>query len=93
VCAQRRGRPLWLSSAVEQLEAFHRYFRSPGTYNREVCKAGHSDIAFDPAGNVREARCLPRIWNAVETVRRRHAVHRFQRSCNLLNCNFERNGG
>lgn len=101
---ERRG-ACQVCNSVEQLEAFRRYFHSPGVANGQVCKAGHSDIAFDPAGNVRlcyflepvgnvrEARDLPRIWNAVETMRRRQAVHTCQRSCNLLNCNFERGGG
>lgn len=87
---------------VEQLAAFKGYFRNPSVYNGEVCKAGHSDIAFDPAGNVRlcyflepigniaDETTLPRMWNSIGTMRRRHEVHRCTRSCNLLNCNFER---
>ena len=86
---------------VEQLLAFKRYFRDPVTPNGQVCKAGHSDIAFDPHGNVRlcyflepvgnilEERELPKIWNAIGTMRRRYEVHRCTRSCNLLNCNFD----
>lgn len=86
---------------VEQLQAFKEYFREPIRPNGQVCKAGHSDIAFDPHGNVRlcyflepvgnilEDRELPQIWNAIGTMRRRHEVHRCTRSCNLLNCNFD----
>ncbi len=89
-------------NSVEQLQAFKTYFRDPVTPNGQVCKAGHSDIAFDPHGNVRlcyflepvgnilEERELPRIWNAIGTMRRRHEVFRCTRSCNLLNCNFDR---
>lgn len=87
-------------NSVEQLEAFKRHFRNPSVYNGEVCKAGHSDIAFDPAGNVRlcyflepvgniaDPRSMKQVWNAVGTMRRRHEVHMCTRSCNLLNCNF-----
>jgi MoaA/NifB/PqqE/SkfB family radical SAM enzyme len=70
-----------------------------------VCKAGHADIAFDPAGNVRlcyflepvgnvaEDASLERIWTRVGTLRRRYEVSRCTRTCNLLNCNFERGDG
>lgn len=103
VLVDERNGACQVCNSVEQLQAFKRYFRDPSVYNGEVCKAGHSDIAFDPAGNVRlcyflepvgnvtDGRALPRIWNAVGTMRRRHEVHRCTRSCNLLNCNFERN--
>jgi MoaA/NifB/PqqE/SkfB family radical SAM enzyme len=98
---ERRG-DCQVCNPVEQLEAFRGYFRDPSAYNGQVCKAGHSDIAFDPAGNVRlcyflepignlnDGRSLPAVWNAVATMRRRYEVHRCTRSCNLLNCNFER---
>ncbi len=86
---------------VGQLEAFRRYFRDPSVPNGQVCKAGHSDLAFDPAGNVRlcyflepigniaDGRPLPELWSAVGTLRRRYEVHTCTRSCNLLNCNFD----
>jgi MoaA/NifB/PqqE/SkfB family radical SAM enzyme len=98
--AEREG-ACQVCNSVAQLRAFKRYFRDPTSYNGEVCRAGHSDLAFDPAGNVRlcyflepvgnitDGRDLPRIWNAVATMRRRHEVHRCTRSCNLLNCNFD----
>ena len=89
-------------NAVAQLEAFNRHFCDPSVTNGAVCKAGHSDIAFDPAGNVRlcyflepigniaDPTSLPRLWNGLATMRRRHEVNRCTRSCNLLNCNFDR---
>lgn len=89
---------------VGQLEAFRRYFRDPSVPNGEVCKAGHSDLAFDPAGNVRlcyflepigniaDGRPLPELWQALATLRRRYEVHTCTRSCNLLNCNFDGEG-
>jgi MoaA/NifB/PqqE/SkfB family radical SAM enzyme len=92
-------------NSVEQLRAFKRYFRGPSAPNGEVCKAGHADIAFDPAGNVRlcyflepvgnvaEEATLERIWTRVGTLRRRYEVSRCTRTCNLLNCNFERGDG
>ncbi len=102
VLIAERGAAGQVCNSVDQLEAFKRHFRNPSTYNGEVCKAGHSDIAFDPAGNVRlcyflepvgniaDARSMKHVWNAVGTMRRRHQVHLCTRSCNLLNCNFER---
>ena len=102
--AERRN---WgkVCNSVEQLSAFKKHFGNPSVDNGQVCKAGHSDLAFDPAGNVRlcyflepvgniaEGKPLSRLWNAVETMRRREQVHRCTRSCNLLNCNFERADG
>ncbi len=97
-------RQVWgaVCNPVEQLDAFRRYFRAPDQANGQVCKAGHADIAFDPAGNVRlcyflepvgnilDGRALPRIWSSVGAMRRRYEVSRCTRTCNLLNCNFER---
>lgn len=86
---------------VAQLEAFRRYFRDPSAANGQVCKAGHSDIAFDPAGNVRlcyflepvghidEGVPVAEMWNRLGAMRRRYEVGRCTRSCNLLNCNFD----
>ena len=91
-------------NSVGQLSAFKHHFRNPSVDNGQVCKAGHSDIAFDPAGNVRlcyflepvgniaDLRPLRQAWNALETMRRREQVHRCTRSCNLLNCNFDGGG-
>lgn len=88
-------------NTVEQLAAFGRYFRDPSVINGEVCKAGHSDLAFDPAGNVRlcyflepignvaDGRSLASMWNDALAMRRRYEVHTCTRSCNLLNCNFD----
>ncbi|MEN9786249.1 MAG: hypothetical protein RLZZ299_1513 [Pseudomonadota bacterium] len=86
---------------TRQLEAFRRYFRDPNALTGVTCKAGHSDIAFDPAGNVRlcyflepvghvrDAAGLEGVWNAVATMRRRWEVRRCGRACSLLNCNFD----
>jgi MoaA/NifB/PqqE/SkfB family radical SAM enzyme len=86
---------------ARQLEAFRGYFRDPSVPNGKTCKAGHSDIAFDPAGNIRlcyflepignlrDPASLPRAWNSIAALRRRWEVSRCTRSCNLLNCNFE----
>ncbi len=87
-------------NAVGQLEAFRGYFRNPSVENGQVCKAGHTDLAFDPAGNVRlcyflepigtltDGRALSKMWNDATTLRRRYEVHTCTRTCNLLNCNF-----
>ena len=89
-------------NAVEQLEAMRTYFRAPTTYNGLTCKAGHSDLAFDPAGNIRlcyflepigkvmEERSFSNIWDRYISQRRRWEVSRCTRQCNLLNCNFDR---
>ncbi len=89
---------------VAQLRAFKKHFRSPSVPNGQTCKAGHSDIAFDPVGNVRlcyflepvgnlaEGVPIPAMWNRLAALRRRYEVSRCTRSCNLLNCNFETSG-
>jgi len=89
-------------NAVEQLEAMRTYFREPTQYNGLTCKAGHSDLAFDPSGNIRlcyflepigkvtEETRFSRIWDRYNAQRRRWEVSRCTRQCNLLNCNFDR---
>lgn len=88
-------------NTVPQLQAFKNHFRNPSVYNGQTCKAGHSDIAFDPMGNIRlcyflepvghvsEEAPLAQVWNGPTALRRRYEVSRCPRSCNLLNCNFE----
>ncbi len=97
---RRRGGPV--CNAVGQLEAMKGYFRAPSTFNGLTCKAGHSDISFDPRGNIRlcyflepvatvfDWAPLAAIWDAPRTLQRRWEVSRCERSCNLLNCNFDR---
>ena len=75
-----------------------------GRDNGFLCRAGHSDLSFDPAGNIRlcyflppvatifDAAPLPLIWDGAEALRRRWEVSRCGRRCNLLNCNFDRLG-
>jgi MoaA/NifB/PqqE/SkfB family radical SAM enzyme len=101
VLAEERRQGGKVCNVVPQLEAFRRHFRDPSAPNGQVCKAGHSDIAFDPHGNVRlcyflepvgnvtDERSLPRIWSSIAAMRRRYEVSRCTRSCNLLNCNFD----
>ncbi len=86
---------------IGQLRAFQGYFEAPDVPTGTVCKAGHSDIAFDPAGNVRlcyflepignlqDDASLPRLWSSIGALRRRYEVSRCTRACNLLNCNFD----
>lgn len=105
VLADERRRSGQVCNSVAQLEAFKGYFRAPGVLNGQVCKAGHSDIAFDPGGNVRlcyflepvgklgEGVPIRSMWNRLGAMRRRYEVGRCTRSCNLLNCNFEADGG
>lgn len=89
-------------NAVGQLQAMKGYYRKPDGFNGLTCKAGHSDIAFDPQGNIRlcyflepvatvfDWSPLAAIWDAPRTLRRRWQVSRCERHCNLLNCNFDR---
>ena len=76
------------------------HFREPAQDNRQMCRAGHSALSFDPHGNIRlcyfldpighlsEPTPLPLIWDRFQTLRRRWEVSRCDRHCNLLNCNF-----
>lgn len=95
-----RGGPI--CNAVEQLQAMKFHFSNPGVDNGQTCRAGHSDLAFDPQGRIRlcyflepvgtiyDLAPLPLLWERHTTLRRRWEVSRCGRSCNLLNCNFER---
>jgi MoaA/NifB/PqqE/SkfB family radical SAM enzyme len=105
VLAEERRNHGKVCNSVEQLQAFKRYFGDPQGASPEVCKAGHSDLAFDPAGNIRlcyfldpvgklaDGRPVREYWNAAETMRRRQQVHTCGRACKLLNCNFEHHDG
>lgn len=98
-----RGGPV--CNAVEQLQAMKFHFAHPGVDNGQTCRAGHSDLAFDPQGRIRlcyflepvgtvfDLAPLPLIWERHTTLRRRWEVSRCDRSCNLLNCNFDREDG
>jgi len=100
--AQERRRGGVVCNSEEQLGAMKNYYRFPDRKNGLTCKAGHSDLAFDPAGNVRlcyflepvatvfDLSPLAMIWDAPRTLRRRWEVSRCDRDCNLLNCNFDR---
>lgn len=86
---------------VPQLQAMKGHFRQPGGDNGELCRAGHTDLSFDPQGNVRLCYFLDPIgtifdptpfalmWDGPRALRRRWQVSRCGRHCNLLNCNFE----
>jgi len=100
VAERKAGGPV--CNAVGQLRAMEGYFAAPDVFNGLSCKAGHSDISFDPQGNVRlcyfldpvatvfDLSPLAAIWDSPKTLRRRWQVSRCERSCNLLNCNFDR---
>lgn len=100
ISERRNGGPV--CNAVGQLDAMKGYFRDPVTFNGLTCKAGHSDLSFDPQGNIRmcyflepvatvfDWTPLAAVWDGPETLKRRHEVSRCERSCNLLNCNFDR---
>ena len=88
-------------NSVGQLAAIQRYYTAPSAANGLTCKAGHSDIAFDPQGNVRlcyflepvatvfDLSPLALIWDSPKALRRRWQVSNCERSCSLLNCNFD----
>ena len=97
-----RGGPV--CNAVEQLQAMKGHFRHPERDNGQLCRAGHSDLSLDPHGNLRlcyflepigtlfDAAPLPMAWDSLTALRRRWEVSRCDRRCNLLNCNFNRDG-
>ena len=98
-----RGGPV--CNDAYQLQAMKLHFRHPERDTGASCRAGHSDISFDPQGRVRlcyflepvgtvfDATPFPVMWEALATLRRRYEVSRCERHCNLLNCNFGPEGG
>jgi MoaA/NifB/PqqE/SkfB family radical SAM enzyme len=96
---RERGGPV--CNSVGQLNGFKQYFQQPGIFNGLRCNAGHSDMAVDAYGNVLLCFWLPPVGNALKTplpwlwnhprsLRRRWEIEHCQRTCNVLNCNFER---
>jgi MoaA/NifB/PqqE/SkfB family radical SAM enzyme len=93
-----RGGPVQNEPA--QLQAMKGHFRAPEADNGQMCRAGHSDLSFDPEGRVRlcyflepvgtifDPTPLPLLWDGWTALRRRWEVSRCERHCNLLNCNF-----
>ena len=51
VAERKAGGPV--CNATGQLQAMRNYYAQPDRFNGLSCKAGHSDISFDPQGNVR----------------------------------------
>ena len=100
--ARMRGRPVCNEAA--QLQAMKFHFRHPEKDTGVSCRAGHSDISFDPQGRIRLCYFLdpvghiddtvpfPLLWERYATLRRRWEVSRCQRHCSLLNCNFDVHG-
>lgn len=95
-----RGGPV--CNEVAQLQVMKGHFGAPQVDNGYICRAGHSDISFDPQGRIRlcyflepvgtvfDPLPLPLLWDHWTTLRRRWEVSRCDRHCNLLNCNFDR---
>lgn len=96
---KEKGMPLL--NDPRQLHAMQFHFQSPSVDSGLSCRAGHSDLSFDPQGNIRlcyflepvgnifETSSLADIWARLGTLRRRWQVSRCERHCNLLNCNFD----
>ncbi|MEC7983540.1 MAG: radical SAM protein [Myxococcota bacterium] len=96
--ARQSGYPV--CNEAMQLEAMKFHFRHPERDSGVSCRAGHSDLSFDPQGRIRlcyfldpigsmfEEVELDWIWKRAGTLRRRWQVSRCERHCNLLNCNF-----
>lgn len=97
-----RGGPV--CNDLHQLLAMKEHFARPDQDLGHLCRAGHSDLSFDPQGRIRlcyflepvgsifDPLPLPLIWDAPAALRRRHEVSRCDRHCGLLNCNFDRGG-
>ena len=95
--ARRMERPL--CNDVRQLQMMKFHFLYPVKDSGLSCRAGHSDLSFDPQGNVRLCYFLDpvghmtedieKIWIRRTTLERRWQVSRCERHCNMLNCNFD----
>jgi len=98
ITEKERGMPLL--NDPRQLQAMRFHFRHPDVDSGLSCRAGHSDLSFDPHGNIRlcyfldpvatifEPTSFADIWSRLGTLRRRWEVSHCSRHCNLLNCNF-----
>jgi MoaA/NifB/PqqE/SkfB family radical SAM enzyme len=101
VLSAERMRGGAVCNSVAQLQAMKFHFRNPGADNGQTCRAGHTDLSVDASGNIRlcyflepvasvfDLAPLAMIWDAPKTLRRRWEVSRCDRTCNLLNCNFD----
>lgn len=97
-----RGGPVCNRS--EQLQAIKLHFDRPEDDLGLSCRAGHSDLSFDPHGGIRLCYFLDPVgsvfdpaplqvqWDGWTALRRRWEVSRCGRHCSLLNCNFDATG-
>ena len=96
--ARQQGRPI--CNEVAQLHMMKFHFSHPVKDSGLSCRAGHSDLSFDPQGNIRLCYFLEpvghmkdvdlqNLWASYKTMRRRWQVSRCERHCNMLNCNFD----
>ena len=96
--ARRQGRPI--CNEVAQLHMMKFHFSHPVKDSGLSCRAGHSDLSFDPQGNIRLCYFLDpvghmkdvdlqHVWSSHKTMQRRWQVSRCERHCNMLNCNFD----
>ena len=97
--ARMKGRGI--CNEATQLQAMKFHFRHPERDTGASCRAGHTDLSFDPKGNIRLCYFLEPVghihdttsvawtWERKTTLRRRWEVSRCERHCSLLNCNFE----
>lgn len=104
ILAAERMRGGAVCNSVGQLMAYKEHFRNPVADNGHQCRAGHTDLSIDAKGNIRmcyflepvgsilDEQPLALVWDGATTLRRRWEVSRCDRTCNLLNCNFERAG-
>ena len=86
IAEKERGMPLL--NDPRQLQAMQFHFQHPSTDSGLSCRAGHSDLSFDPQGNIRlcyflepvanifEPTSFADIWSRLGTLRRRWQVSR-----------------
>jgi MoaA/NifB/PqqE/SkfB family radical SAM enzyme len=86
-------------NTAKHLELMKEYFRSPARLPGYKCLVGETNLAIspygevrlcyqmDPIGNVRGSH-LHSIWSGPAAVALRSVIDRCQRSCSIMNCNY-----
>lgn len=88
-------------NSIQQLIAMKGYYRAPTFPNGQKCKAGFKDLSLDPYGNFHlcyhlrpignvRGTDIRALWQSDEAAILRQEVASCPRTCNLLNCNFDR---
>ncbi|MDD5454643.1 MAG: radical SAM protein [Candidatus Ratteibacteria bacterium] len=90
---------LKILNSTEQLKIFQKYFLNPLEDIPYKCASGENNFIVNPSGEVLLCWSMPpvasfckeprKIWSSAAANKQRETIHKCNRSCRFLNCNFK----